>query len=329
MSDSVSEVCTIHNVAFGGGFTMISNKIFENPNLSWQAKGLLSYILSRPPNWHVHSWQLSKIYEGEKKGNGICSIKTIIKELKDNEYISYTKTRDKKGRWIHRYDVYPMPYKEFKKIFPEIVVPPLEIPEPVNRPIINNTDLANTELPINICAEKIVAKKSKKIQVPVSDKIERRKLVFTSVEEHDNLLKKFGDSLLNEAYDYLNEWKQSKKESEPKAVDKHTDFFRIKKWVVKDLQKDKVIKSFDESREWEKTNRELFFNLKKKHFDQLKGFEYSNGYILNKSNNKDVCMKMLPSAFQNIMNDLVGISRKVESSEKKLRFKPNGEEYYE
>jgi hypothetical protein len=197
------------------------------------------------------------------------------------------------------------------------------------QPILINTELANTELIINTCAEKNGAKKSKKIQVPVSDKIERRTLVFTSVEEHDNLLKKFGDSILNEAYDYLNEWKQSKKESEPKAVDKHTDFFRIKKWVVKDLQKDKVIKSFDESREWEKTNRELFFNLKKKHFDQLKGFEYSNGYILNKSNNKDVCLKMVPSAFQNIMNDLVGMRREVESSEKKQRFKPNGEEYYE
>jgi len=308
---------------------MISNKIFENPNLSWQAKGLLSYILSRPPNWHVHSWQLSKIYEGDNPGNSLHSIKKIIKELRDNGYIDYAKVRDNKGRWIHRYDVYPMPYKEFKKIFPEVELPALEIPETVTQPILINTDLANTELTINTCAEKNGAKKSKKIQVPVSDKIERRKLVFTSVEEHDNLLKKFGDPLLNEAYDYLNEWKQSKQETDPKAVAKHTDFYRIKKWVVKDLQKDKAMKNIDESREWEKTNRELFFNLKKKHFDQLKGFEFSNGFILNKSNGKDVCLKMVPSAFQNIMNDFVGMRREIESSEKKQRFKPNGEIYYE
>ena len=47
------------------------------------------------------------------------------------------------------------------------------------------------------------------------------------------------------------------------------------------------------------------------------------------SNGKDVCLKMVPSAFQNIMNDLVGMRREVESSEKKQRFKPNGEIYYE
>ncbi len=146
MTDSLSEVCTIHNVPFGGGFTMISNKIFENPNLSWQAKGLLSYILSRPPNWHIHTWQLSKIYEGDNPGNSLHSVKKIIKELKDNGYIDYAKVRDKKGRWIHRYDVYPMPYKEFKKIFPEVELPALEIPETVTQPILINTELKNTKL---------------------------------------------------------------------------------------------------------------------------------------------------------------------------------------
>ncbi len=330
MSDSVSEVCTIHNIAFGGGFTMISNKIFENPNLSWQAKGLLSYILSRPPNWHVHSWQLSKIYEGEKKGNGFCSIKTIIKELKENGYIDYAKSRDKKGRWVHRYDVYPMPYKEFKKIFPEIVYPPVETPEPVNRPIIINTDITNTELPINICADKIDAKKSKKSKVPEIDKIERRKLVFTSEEEHNKLLEKFGEQTTNEAYDYLSEWKLSKAEADPRANAKHTDYYRIRKWVVKTMQQEKVAKAFDETKEWEKSNRELFFNLKKKYFDQLKNFEYSNGFILNRSNGKDVSMKMQPEAFQNVMNDLLGLSIQVEiSTQKKQKFMPNGEVYYE
>lgn len=114
-ANSPSENSTIHNVRLDSHFTIIANATFEDPNLSWAAKGLLAYILSRSKDWQVHLWQLASIYSGTSRGNGRDAIWALIRELRDEGYIKYTKSRDSKGRWHHRYDVYPMRVKEFQK----------------------------------------------------------------------------------------------------------------------------------------------------------------------------------------------------------------------
>jgi hypothetical protein len=50
-----------------GRFTMVPNAIFEDPNLSIEAKGLLGYLLSRPPNWQTQQEHLQRTLQIGRK----------------------------------------------------------------------------------------------------------------------------------------------------------------------------------------------------------------------------------------------------------------------
>ncbi|HZI70321.1 MAG TPA: hypothetical protein VFD60_04080 [Nitrososphaeraceae archaeon] len=136
---------TIHNVRLDTHFTITANTTPADPNLSWAAKGLLWYILSRPKDWCIYSKQLSKIYLGKEKGNGRDAVAGILKELREAGYINYRKHKDEKGRWRHRYDVYPMPIKDFQKMIPQPGYPGLDDPGLDDPGILPNTDLPNTD----------------------------------------------------------------------------------------------------------------------------------------------------------------------------------------
>jgi len=57
-------------------FVMIDRRPVENPDLSWGAKGVLSYLLSRPDNWTVRLGDLVK-----RSTDGTSKIRGYIKEL--------------------------------------------------------------------------------------------------------------------------------------------------------------------------------------------------------------------------------------------------------
>lgn len=145
MTNSESN-CYIQAFSLNDDFLMTPNSLWENENLTFRAKGLLGYMLSRPKNWRVHTWQLSQLYKGEERGNGIEGIRSMIKELIDHEYVIYTKFRNEAGQWEHRYMVYPMPFKDFQKMFPERVKPNLVEPVLVKPSILTRTELTRTEL---------------------------------------------------------------------------------------------------------------------------------------------------------------------------------------
>jgi len=75
-------------------FTTVSNDIPNNPNLSWKAKGLLLYLLSRPDDWSVYISQLSKVGT-----DGKDSTSSGVKELIKEGYIMRTAERDEKGKF--------------------------------------------------------------------------------------------------------------------------------------------------------------------------------------------------------------------------------------
>ena len=151
MSESIEKTSedlspTIHRISLNTKFTITSNATHEDSQLSFAAKGLLGYIISRPENWKVHTWQLAKIYQGDKRGNGMDSIRSMIQELKDEGYIVYTKTRNDSGQWMHRYDVYPERLPNFQKKNPEVVKPLVVDPLPVKPCVIRNNEIPSTDL---------------------------------------------------------------------------------------------------------------------------------------------------------------------------------------
>lgn len=89
-------------------FTMVENSLINNEDLSWGAKGVLIYLLSKPDGWKVYKADIVK-----HATNGTDSVKSIIKELRKTGYVVLTRILDSKGQvseW--RYDVYDAPVKE-------------------------------------------------------------------------------------------------------------------------------------------------------------------------------------------------------------------------
>lgn len=83
-------------------YTPISNSVLQNKNLSFDARGLLSYILSLPPDWVLVKAQIVREHRhfvGQAKFHRIWS------ELVTNGYIVSEKVRDdKSGKflgWCH------------------------------------------------------------------------------------------------------------------------------------------------------------------------------------------------------------------------------------
>lgn len=83
-------------------YVSINNEVFENPSLSWRAKGLLGYLLSRPSDWEV------RIVDLIKRGpDGRDAIYAIIKELQKVGHVIRDSVRDENGRFLFsRYTVY-------------------------------------------------------------------------------------------------------------------------------------------------------------------------------------------------------------------------------
>lgn len=82
--------------------------------------------------------------------------------------------------------------------------------------------------------KKIVNPKKKEVK-PLVTRIIRRENALTKVEtseeEHQKLLDKYSPEFVEECYDELFNWKTSRIESDPKSVEKHTDYGRIIDWV--------------------------------------------------------------------------------------------------
>ena len=68
-------------------YSVIANDIWKDRQLSWQAMGMLSYILSKPDNWSICAEQLIKVTEGTAKRTAKEGVYNILKELKNAGFI--------------------------------------------------------------------------------------------------------------------------------------------------------------------------------------------------------------------------------------------------
>lgn len=75
-------------------FVMIERSIFENTGLSWRAKGLLGYLLSRPDDWSVC---VADLVNRSTDGRDACY--AAIKELGDAGYIIKSARPKQAGRF--------------------------------------------------------------------------------------------------------------------------------------------------------------------------------------------------------------------------------------
>jgi len=114
-------------------YVMLNKKALEDKNLSWAAKGLWAYLISRPDDWSVSVAHLSTIYD--QYGGGETAIYNYLNELIKHGYCEKKgQSQDKKGQFSKfEYVIY-----EFKIISPLTGSPEAAEPE---------TDLPDTAEP--------------------------------------------------------------------------------------------------------------------------------------------------------------------------------------
>ena len=71
-------------------YVQIDKSVFTNQGLTWKAKGILGYLLSRPDDWKVYVCDLVK-----QSKDGKDAVYSGLKELENNGYLKRCPIRDK------------------------------------------------------------------------------------------------------------------------------------------------------------------------------------------------------------------------------------------
>lgn len=89
-------------------YVMIDKYGLNDERLSWKAKGLLAYLLSKPDDWQVYESDLIK-----RATDGRDSVRTGLRELEKFGYLSRRQIRGENGSFGHmEYIIYERPITE-------------------------------------------------------------------------------------------------------------------------------------------------------------------------------------------------------------------------
>jgi hypothetical protein len=122
-------------------YTIVDNRILEDSRLSFKAKGVLCYLLSRPDNWTESDDHLATIgLEGES------AIRSALKELETAGYLQRKRRQNDKGlfEWEHYIYDESQTREQPSVENPPVDNPPAENPRVDNRTVIN-TNITSTE----------------------------------------------------------------------------------------------------------------------------------------------------------------------------------------
>jgi hypothetical protein len=72
-----------------------SNEPFNDKRLSWEARGLMGYLLSKPDNWEVRSADLE-----EQGPAGSRKVKRMLAELRICGYMNRIRTKMPDGKFV-------------------------------------------------------------------------------------------------------------------------------------------------------------------------------------------------------------------------------------
>lgn len=88
-------------------YTVMSNYHLRDKNLSYKAKGLLSFMLSLRDDWDYSIQGLVSVSKESTK-----AIRSTLEELEDNNYLIREKIQLKNGRFDYNYHIYETPHTQ-------------------------------------------------------------------------------------------------------------------------------------------------------------------------------------------------------------------------
>ena len=142
-------------------YTVILNSTIQDSRLSWKARGLHHYILSLPDDWSICIAHLTE----QSLPDGEASVKSALKELEAQGYLSKVRLKDDRGRFSKVvWDIYETPQVDFQLMekspkrkaskqspqvdFPQVDKPQVDKPQ-VDKPQVENRGLISTDIPSN------------------------------------------------------------------------------------------------------------------------------------------------------------------------------------
>lgn len=127
----------IIRIAHRPRYTSIANAVLEDTALSFKARGLLAYLLSRPENWTIHINHLATLSPHEGKD----AIRSALRELVTTGYATFDQPRAHgqfaEGGWI----IYEQP----QATLPRADKPHTVLPDTANPPLIKTEKKLKTE----------------------------------------------------------------------------------------------------------------------------------------------------------------------------------------
>ena len=210
-------------------YVVMHNRVLEEESLSWEAKGVLAYLLSRPSDW-----QPSVSHIGQQGGIGRTKARRIFAELEEAGYLKKSQARTHKGAFgIAEVFVFETPRKDMENVvkLPRVDQNPIAVnpttvnPTTANRETVGNplisTDLISTD---NKQVLKEKGEKKKRFSPPTQQEVE------------DHMLTKGAD------FDQARSWAED-----------FVDFYASKDWMV---GKNKMKSWTHAASRWAKQNRE-------------------------------------------------------------------------
>lgn len=133
---------SIFKIEKNSNYTVMSNYHLRDKDLSYKAKGLLSFMLSLPDDWDYSLAGLCAISKESRDG-----IRSILKELQEHHYVEIEKVRGDKGYFEYNYLIYEVPHffdLENEQNNPDMEKPHLDNPN-VDMTTQINTNIINTK----------------------------------------------------------------------------------------------------------------------------------------------------------------------------------------
>ena len=75
-------------------YSVVHNELIEDERLSWKARGLLIYLLSKPDHWRTSTAHLASV-----SPEGIHAVRTGLQELERAGYVKRLKKQNPSGQW--------------------------------------------------------------------------------------------------------------------------------------------------------------------------------------------------------------------------------------
>jgi len=128
-------------------WTPIANATLEDKRLSYKARGLLAYLLSKPDDWTVRIEELAAASDPD----GVDAVRTGLDELQQHGYATFQRARRERGRFVAGgWTVRERPHEDFPYVEnpymgkPYVEKPHMDLPY-VDSPYMENPTLVITE----------------------------------------------------------------------------------------------------------------------------------------------------------------------------------------